>query len=73
MAVRSVIKMFPNATLNLNGDSVSISAESNSGTVVGINTGTIGADCLSAISDKILMDEDLTAEEKIKFLKFLKK
>lgn len=66
-------KMFPRARIDLTGTNAVISAPQNSGAVVGVNNGNISADCLSSIMDKILSTEDLTAEEKVKVLKVLKK
>ena len=65
-------KMFPHAAVDLRGAAL-IHAPQNRGNVVGINNGHMGANCLSEIMDKILSTEELTAEEKIKFLKVLKK
>ena len=70
LTIKMLNKLFPQATLNLHGDIY------NSGTnngVVGVNNGTVSNDCLSAIENKILSTDDLTAEEKIKVLKVLKK
>ena len=64
--------MFPKATINLGGDEVSITANQNSGNVVGINNGTISGDCLSAVVDKIL-SSDLSDAEKVKFIQVVKK
>ena len=64
--------MFPNATINLEGDKISISADHNAGNVVGINNGTISSDCISAVIDKIISSA-LSAEEKIKFIEVIKK
>ena len=66
-------RMFPNATINFHGDSVSIHADFNSGNVVGVNRGKVFADCLSAVMDKILECDELSAEEKVKVMKVLKK
>ena len=71
MRVGTFLKIFPHMTLNLHGDSIN-----NSGTnhgVVGVNNGTVSSDCLSAVENKILSTDDLTAEEKVKVLKVLKK
>ncbi len=66
-------KMFPHAKVDLTGTSAIISAPQNSGAVVGVNNGSVSADCLSSVMDKILSTDDLTAEEKVKVLKVLKK
>ena len=66
-------KMFPNAKVDLTGTTALISAPRNSGNVIGINNGTLESDCLSTVMDKILTTEELTAEEKVKVLKVLKK
>ena len=64
--------MFPKMSVNLNGDKVSITANQNSGNVVGINNGIISGDCLSAVIDKIL-SSDLSDAEKVKFIQVVKK
>ena len=71
----TVDKMFPNATVNLYGDSVSIHAVQNHGAVVGVNRGTIthDRDLLFEIENKILAADELTDEEKVKVLRVLKK
>lgn len=57
----------PNITM---GDSSPIVTGSHA---VGINNGTITQSCLDSVMDKILSSEDLSAEEKVKVLKVLKK
>lgn len=64
-------KLFPNAKINLDGD-VSITANHNSGNVVGVNNGAITTDSYAVVIDKILECEELSAEEKVKFMKVLK-
>ena len=73
LTVGTFDKMFPKAKIDLTGANAVISAPSNSGNVVGVNNGNISADCLSGVMDKILSTEELTAEEKVKVLKVLKK
>lgn len=68
-----LFRLFPKATINLHGDAAEISAPRNSGNVIGINHGTMASDWLSGVMDKILSTEDLSAEEKVKVLKVLKK
>ena len=65
--------MFPNATVNLDGDHISIHADHNSGNVVGVNRGKISSDCMTTVIDKILESEELSDAEKIKVMKVLKK
>ena len=73
LTIKKINQLFPRSVLQLNGDTVSIHANRNSGNVVGVNHGTISQDCLSAVENRILESTDLTAEEKIKVLKVLKK
>ena len=73
ITVGTINKLFPKATLQLEGDAAVISAPRNSGNVIGINNGTMESDCLSGVMNKILATEDLTAEEKVKVLKVLQK
>ena len=72
LTISTFQKMFPDATVDLLGSAI-INAPQNRGNVVGINNGHMGPDCLSEVMDKILQTEELTAEEKIKVLKVLKK
>lgn len=72
MRLGTFLKLFPNTTLNVNGDMPMIHAPRNHGNVVGINKGTI-TDCMSAVIDKILADDTLSDAEKIKVIKVLKK
>ena len=60
-------KLFPHATVSITGNTVAqvVNNGNNSGTMTGIGT--------SDPTDKILDSEDLTAEEKIKMIKVLKK
>ena len=68
-----LFKLFPRAKIDLSGTAAVISAPQNSGAVVGVNNGNVSADCLSSVMEKILSTNDLTAEEKVKVLKVLKK
>ena len=72
LTVDALLKAFPQAEINLYGDKVSIDAPRNSGNVVGVNNGTVGG-CLDWAMDKILGTDELSADEKIKVLKVLKK
>ena len=73
LTLKNINKMFPDATLHLYGDKVTITANQNQGNVVGVNNGAIGGDCLSAVLDKLLATDELTAEEKVKVIKVLNK
>lgn len=73
LTVKTINKLFPDASLHLDGDSISIRADYNGGNVVGVNRGKVTMECFSSIIDKILETEDLTAEEKVKVMKVLKK
>lgn len=73
LTLKKINKLFPDAVLHLYGDKVTITAPQNQGNVVGVNNGAIETDCLSAVLDKLLATEDLTAEEKVKVIKVLKK
>ena len=74
LTLKKINKLFPDAILHLYGDKITITANQNHGNVVGVNHGgAIETDYLSTILDKILATEDLTAEEKIKVIKVLKK
>lgn len=66
-------KIFPKASVSLNGDAAAVHASGTNGNVVGVNNGTIGADCISAAIDKILDSDELSDAEKIKVMKVLKK
>lgn len=72
LTIETFDRMFPEASIDLKGAAL-IHAPQNRGNVVGINNGHMGPDCLSEVIDKILSTEELTAEEKIKVLKVLKK
>lgn len=72
LSIGTFDRMFPEASIDLKGAAL-IHAPQNRGNVVGINNGHMAADCLSEVMDKILSTEELTAEEKIKVLKVLKK
>lgn len=73
LTVKKLNALFPEASLNLRGDSVSIHADHNSGNVVGVNRGRISSDCMTAVIDKILESEELSDAEKVKVMKVLKK
>ena len=73
LTLKKINKLFPDAVLKLNGDSVSISADHNSGNVVGVNNGEISSHCMSAVLDKILESEELSDTEKVKVMRVLKK
>ena len=72
LSVDALLKAFPNAAISLHGDRVNIDAPQNSGNVVGVNNGNVGG-CIDWAIDKILESEDLSADEKVKVLKVLKK
>ena len=73
LTLGTIMKMFPKATLVINGDAAAVHASGTKGNVVGVNNGTIGADCISAAIDKILDSDELSDAEKIKVMKVLKK
>ena len=75
LRLETLDKMFPHATISLYGDTVSIHADQNQGSVVGVNRGTIGQeqDILSRIESKIIDTDALNDEEKIKVLRVLRK
>ena len=72
LTLKKINQLFPRSLLLLTGDTVSIHADRNSGNVVGVNHGSVSQDCLSAIQNKILETDDLTAEEKVKVLRVLR-
>lgn len=72
ITLRALRKLFPNATLHLHCDTVSADNSGTNNGVVGVNNGTV-TQSMDAVIDKILSTDDLTAEEKIKVLKVLKK
>ena len=72
LTVDALLKAFPDAAISLHGDRVSIDAPQNSGNVVGVIRGN-AANCVDWAIDKILESEDLSADEKVKVLKVLKK
>lgn len=72
LTVDALAKAFPNMTISLSGDKTKISVRENAGNVVGVNHGTVGG-CLDWAMDKILGTDELSADEKIKVLKVLKK
>lgn len=75
MTLDFVQRMFPNATLNLNGD---ISQTGTNNGFVGVNNGTVNSGPIpdsisrSVLESMILHADDFTAEERVKFLVFLK-
>ena len=71
LTLKKINQLFPRSVLLLSGDTVSINADRNSGNVV--NGDQISDGCLSAIIDKIIASDELTAEEKVKVIKVLKK
>ena len=71
LTIKTLNKLFPEATLDLRGDTVSIHADYNSGNVVGVNRGKISSDCAAAVMNKILNSEILSDVEKVKVLKVL--
>ncbi len=73
LTIKKLNALFPEASLNLEGDSVSIHADYNSGNVVGINHGKISTACIAAVVDKILESDELSDTEKVKVMKVLKK
>lgn len=73
LTLKKINKLFPKAVLKLDGDSVSITADHNSGNVVGVNNGEISSNCMSAVLDKILESEELSDAEKVKVMRVLKK
>lgn len=81
LSVEVVSRMFPRATLNINGDTVVAENSGINNGVMGINHGTVNAttdreikdSCLNSVIDKIIADPELSDTEKIKFIKVLKK
>lgn len=73
LSLEKFFQLFPLATIDLYGDSVSIRADHNKGAVVGVNHGNVATDFLSSVMDKILAADELTDEEKVKVLRVLKK
>ena len=69
----TVDKMFPNATVNLYGDKVSIPSDLNCSSGVEGKRGTLSSDCISAVIDIIMASEALTSDEKVKVFNVLKK
>ena len=72
ITIKKLNSLFPDCVLQLFGDKTKISVRENSGNVVGVNHGTVGG-CLDWAMDKILAADELSADEKIKVLKVLKK
>ena len=80
MSLEFFFRLFPRATINLHGDTVTM--KNNTGAAVtGVNRGTINVgdpitpdviEWRSGVVEEILLDDDLTDEEKVKFLKILK-
>lgn len=73
LTIKKLNQLFPNSKLILDATQHNnITQHSNSGVTVGVNNGTVGADCLSHMIDRIISTDDLTAEEKVKVIKVLK-
>lgn len=73
MELETFLKLFPKATIILTGDSPVIHAPRNNGIVTGVNHGNVSGDCYQLVCKKILADDSLSAEEKVKFMKTLEK
>ncbi len=79
LALETVDKLFPRATINLHGSGdVGGNTVSGNGNAVGhsnyvVNNGPITQSCIDSVMDRILNTSDLTAEEKVKFLGILRK
>ena len=74
LSLKKFNQLFPDSVVQLHGDKVKIDAPGNSGNVVGINHGSVECqDCREWAMDKILSSNELSADEKIKVLKVLKK
>ena len=71
----TVDKMFPNATVNLYGDSISNRTDHSKGPAVEVNRETTSPnlDSISAVIDIIMASEALTSDEKVKVWNVLKK
>lgn len=80
ISLGTFFKIFPNASVKINGDTVVTKNSGINNGVMGINHGTVNTttdllkdSSLDSIMDKILSSEELSAEEKVKVLKVLKK
>ena len=74
LSLKKFNQLFPDCVVYLHGDKVKINAPSNSGNVVGINNGSVANNgCMDWVMDRILAADELSADEKIKVLKVLKK
>ena len=78
ITLRALMKLFPRATLHLNGDTVIAENSGVNNGVMGVNHGTVnatGAESVEAFRDralKILMDLDIPPDALLKVLKTLK-
>ncbi len=72
LTLRKVNQLFPHATLNLRGGAVVADNSGVNNGVLGVNNSTINVGAEFVI-DKIINSDDLTADEKIKVLKVIKK
>ena len=73
ISVKKLNGLFPKCMLVLEGDKVSIDAPRNSGNVVGVNNGSVNCNSMEPAIDRILAADELSADEKIKVLKVLRK
>jgi len=73
LTLKKINQLFPDATINLHGDNVSIHAPGNHGNVAGVNHGAIGGDWSHVALQKLLDSEELSDTEKIKVMKVLNK
>lgn len=75
--VETLQKMFPNATIYGKSNHISSSQiTNNQGLINSNNNNFLSADkdkIIQDISDKVLIDNDLSNDEKIKFMQFLRK
>ena len=85
LTMKKINQLFPNATLNLSGDTVN--TEQNHGhSVMSVNHGTVNVGSSGAanaveggayyrvhVAEHILHSDDLSDEEKVRFLKILKR
>lgn len=78
ITLRALMKLFPRATLNLNGDAVIAGNSGVNNGVMGVNNGTVNAaatESAEAFRDralKVLMDLDIPPDALLKVLKTLK-
>ena len=78
ITLRALMKLFPRATLHLNGDTVIAENSGVNNGVMGVNHGTVnatGAESVEAFRDralKVLMDLDIPPDALLKVLKTLK-